>query len=821
VKAVAHIKHGSKESKKGKDSVHDLLPMPYQSKRGALSSEERAEYRRRHEQYEGVNRDYLAGFDRPRRATVERVWELLESYFCAEVAALEGPNRAVLVILLDHAITEGARGSRLTFTGVFDAVCRRYSDHHRLCPAGSVYDMAPDTIKACWKDLQNEQVDLGEVYDAVVRKWAKKRRRSNPLFRIELTQAGKETVRRVLLTGDKLRSEFSSIIRRDGSYHSRQSGHRLLFSKPAKSKADRPLKRKICCDTLEYDIVPPGQRSEKILSIQENAELLFHATSFNRDYGRIQRELRNLEREITSRCDFKPRLTSLSTQKRKMPVAKKTTWSARDEHLFKRAIERGLKLGLAPVESSKPQLTDQWTAERVKNLAAWLKKHHSNVPARTVTLKKVTLADAATKEWRIEIRRLLQKYDEYRRIVRDFERVRGQVRKRKGLISVYNMFYRNLNGRYQAQYFWPTFVGEKKHENPDIWRPLRTNWFKAPRADDTRECEELVGLDISSSQTQILAVFLSVEGLEEEASSNSFKGVMSQMAWHRHYNPFDEFKLSMLAPDQMASGRIPNYESPGDPRLQRLCKELWMELCYGSSAHSVQSGQKDYPDTYGRGWTVENASRFARGLFEKYPDVKTYLKACRAVAARAYKRSPCEGVRITDPLDHTTFQWNPIERSKTHRCRHGSNDEVRIQLPRTFQPGLKQYPVDEGELAKRIAPCLIHLLDAFYSSLVMQRLSRSGIENFVGIHDCWLVPERVNKGGKILRGEEVLSRAMKSAAAEWYRGLDCVYRSLRRSLAGDKKYGPWIKKIHHKWKARVRSGYAPVFLWKKETETPK
>jgi hypothetical protein len=180
--------------------------------------------------------------------------------------------------------------------------------------------------------------------------------------------------------------------------------------------------------------------------------------------------------------------------------------------------------------------------------------------------------------------------------------------------------------------------------------------------------------------------------------------------------------------------------------------------------------QETHSNTYGCGWTAKHASRFAKELFKKYPDAKMYLEACRKVAARAYRKSRSDGVRITDPLDQETLQWNPILR-EIKRCRHGSNDEVRIQLPPAYRPGRDRYPVDKDELARRIAPCVIQLLDAFYSSLVMQRLWRSEVRNFVAIHDCWLVPERVKRGRKIRSGEEVLSRALQSAAAEWYRGL--------------------------------------------------
>ena len=795
--------------------------MPYQGKRGRLSQEERKEYRRRHEEYERHHPDYLAGFHLPKPATVESAWKLLESYFCPEIRALEEPDRAVLIILLEHAIKAGEHGARLTFTGAFDVVCRHYSDHHRLCPAASVYDMTPETVGACWKDLQNEQVHLEKVFDIVLRKWPRKRNQKNPLFRGKLMRDGKETAWKVLLQGDgimpHLRDEFSSILR-DGGYAGREKGHHLLFTKPEESKANHVPIRKLCCDTLAYDVSPTGPRSEIILSMQENAELRFDAKAFNSDYQMVEGKLKELQQNVTSQCNCEPPLIGLSTKERKISGSDRGTRSLRDEHLLIRAIEWALNLKPPPAASSGLQLQDdeKWIANRVDYLRLWLKDHRSDVPLNKITRENIIQAAIASRGWRAALQGLLQQYDEYHRLWRDFGSIQRQVRGRDGLIPIYNRFYRVLNGRYQARYFWPSFVGPKaeNHENPDVWKPFRSNWFKAPPADETRNYEELIGLDISSSQTQIMAVFLSIEELEMVSSSNSFKGVMAQIAWDRHYDPGDEFKLSMLPPGRDPGG-IPNYEGPQDRRLQQLCKTLWMQLCYGSNASTVQGQQEAHMKNYGRGWTAKHASRFAKELFKKYPDVKMYLEACRKVAARAHRKSRSDGVRVTDPLDQKTLQWNPIL-LEIKRCRHGSNDEVRIHLPPAYRPGRDRYPVDKDELARRIAPCLIHLLDAFYSSLVMQRLWRSGVRNFLAIHDCWLVPERVKRGRKIQSGEEVLSRALQSAAVEWYRGLDCVYRSLRYYLDGDKVYGPWIRRIHRKWKTRVKSRYTPVFHWKKE-----
>lgn len=113
-----------------------------------------------------------------------------------------------------------------------------------------------------------------------------------------------------------------------------------------------------------------------------------------------------------------------------------------------------------------------------------------------------------------------------------------------------------------------------------------------------------------------------------------------------------------------------------------------------------------------------------------------------------------------------------------------------------------------------IAPCLVHMLDAYYSSLVMKRLADFGVTDFVGIHDCWLVPETVIVNGKSCTGHEILQRAMEEVEAEWYIGLRPVYKDLLRYLKRDKKFGNFIREAQQKWEYRVKNGYNPKFSFK-------
>jgi hypothetical protein len=154
---------------------------------------------------------------------------------------------------------------------------------------------------------------------------------------------------------------------------------------------------------------------------------------------------------------------------------------------------------------------------------------------------------------------------------------------------------------------------------------------------------------------------------------------------------------------------------------------------------------------------------------------------------------------FTDPFDGAEVRWHPVSKKDVQVESEGL--KVMVGLP-TGDAEAGQYPVDDRKLTNMVAPCLVHMLDGFYSSLVMERLVASGVTTFVGIHDCWLVP----------RGSEVVLReAMGGAAVEWFRGLGPVYNALHGYLSGS-RYEGLVSRARAKWEVRVARGAWPRFL---------
>jgi hypothetical protein len=156
---------------------------------------------------------------------------------------------------------------------------------------------------------------------------------------------------------------------------------------------------------------------------------------------------------------------------------------------------------------------------------------------------------------------------------------------------------------------------------------------------------------------------------------------------------------------------------------------------------------------------------------------------------------------------------------------------IEAQLPGTLRTnrttgkkGFKPLPwrVDTrvtGQLARRIAPCVIHTLDAYFNALVVEGLHAAGIEQLVAIHDSWLLPDHVadyiepemygDKGSE-LSGEDLLSYIIEDAGQAWLEGLAPVYDWFVTALTGS-PYEDLATGARDRWRRRVAEQRWPRF----------
>ena len=236
-------------------------------------------------------------------------------------------------------------------------------------------------------------------------------------------------------------------------------------------------------------------------------------------------------------------------------------------------------------------------------------------------------------------------------------------------VEIKSRFFRAVNRRFHAADFWPEHV-------PD---DLRSRWFclepSGQAAASVGEVPEESGVlaerglafvdrDISSSQTQLLAVFLNEPDLEKLACNRTkkFKVWLAERLWALH----ERENVLALGDSE--------YKGPDDDRLIAFIKELWMRRNYGGKfGQTVRDLAK--PEnlvTSGPGWNtdvfkiggINRADRYWRRFLASLPEwertVSRFLTACKYLEQEAdWDR----GITFDDPLDGAEIQWNPIKRA--------------------------------------------------------------------------------------------------------------------------------------------------------------
>ena len=423
-------------------------------------------------------------------------------------------------------------------------------------------------------------------------------------------------------------------------------------------------------------------------------------------------------------------------------------------------------------------------------------------------------------------------------------------------VWIRSRFSRNSNRRYQPLDFWPDQVQKD---------PFRSRWFRFEnRSTDQDEYDQdgpesfrrvyeaaldgpgpYVERDITVSQIQTLAVFLGISELEALATSTqpTLKEWLAAQMWDYH-----EQRGALAA----------GYSGATDRRLIAFAKAHLMRF-YGGDLGKIISKCWQDQAKYGPGWRTTNGPwakpvikpgtktvAFVKGAAAEAADVATaflvtlppwadelehFLGACRALAKVFDQRdhNPLRGVVFHDPLDEAEIRWHPAQRG-TKRVGH---DQIEVRpygedrrtgfVP--AQPGT----VDRAALARFIAPCLTHTLDAFFCSLVLQRLHAAGATNILELRDAWcvakVVPVASNVSYEHVPGEEpkvsaspdyvdgagALDRAIAASGEEWLRGLGGVYDTLIGYLGDDPTFGPFVHEIKARWQARLAWGKPPRF----------
>jgi hypothetical protein len=401
-------------------------------------------------------------------------------------------------------------------------------------------------------------------------------------------------------------------------------------------------------------------------------------------------------------------------------------------------------------------------------------------------------------------------------------------------------FFRARNRRYHATNFWP----ERVHKE------FRERWFSfavhVPGGFDVEYGfgdDEITGggftpartkpgryveRDIVTSQIQTLAVFLGLEDLEALATSErpTLKEWLADRLWTQHR-------------ELLADG----YEGEaGYTKLVAFAKAHLMRFYGGDLGEIIRKCGRN-TDKYGPGWktsrglwakptikpgtktvvlaksgvteAVERATEFFLKLPPWIDALETFLEACRTLA-----ETRPGGVAFHDPLDGAEVRWHHAQRGVVHV----GHEEIEVHPPGTnvklgFLPA-KPGAIDRTALKRFVTPCLTHLMDAFFSGLVLDQLHSLGAD-VVALHDAWQVPERLPVPEKVedefdesmgLDGSSTLKNVIEQAGSVWFRGLGGLYDQLVTDLGDHGTFGPFVHEIRDRWRKRVEAQGWPTFL---------
>jgi hypothetical protein len=346
-----------------------------------------------------------------------------------------------------------------------------------------------------------------------------------------------------------------------------------------------------------------------------------------------------------------------------------------------------------------------------------------------------------------------------------------------GMVTIKTQMRQSINRRWNATSFWPEHAAgsdsEQSVEYPetrygddpdDVDGPLtvktlaRGRLFSvATRNGRWEKIEKLAGVDVASSQWQILAILLGDSKLESKLQTRSAHEIAAAEVW------------------------------PNDPDGAARAKPILVPGGYGSVPPEIAKN------------TGEGVEDVRAVLDTMGAHAERFRRYCRKLA---WAVDEYRGFEFTDPFDGSPVVWHPIRRKQD------SVDSDKVQL-RTYVPIGKlnadgQAPVNRHKLQQQIAPMLVHALDSAFSGHVVEALHKVGVQNIVALFDCWLVAE--SDLGK-------LTQAVKDAGKPWLESLGSIYDALLSYTVKPKKDMQWMEGLALNWLKRVRASERGEIPW--------
>lgn len=826
------------------------LPWPWDGKRGNSIV---AEWQPYHDWLKG-RPELDDDSRRPRQAVADNAWRLLEQPMSLEIqrfvgrpgtgqaltpaerSRLEPEARRALVVALDTALASAESGRMLTKNALFDALALRWSVNYRAVigrPARSAYEMRAETIGAIWRELQLAGIRFDALWDAILGPKEGRRHFGVPgIYRVA-SVVGRGHVIRLQEPSTTVREDLDAALGPlTAPWRVSRKRKRLRLSGAASTTAsvdEAPQEDDFFSAALEnltewlnagdynmrvaaereYCQVVNGARGRQVLEQMAAAELHVSADDLRSDLADVQSNLTRIGQRLSQagvdigEANMRPRTTT--------------------DRLVN-ATTGGLIRYLQPGE----------TVMSGKRVIRKARKRAADKSVYQLREGERVSKTRPPKDWDRQIAQLAiskPDKDSLHDAAKRYDATAAQVSALKGIVSelpanatghlvIRSRFQRTVNRRFQAMDFWPAEVMGKDFAPVDpavrLMMPQflrsamfeqasrRARWFKVSSPDpDDEKLYDLAGYDISSSQIQILAVFLGLDDLEAIATdpTRSFKATVADRAIALHDEP-GPFAL----PDKW----IAVSDRSG---LEDMLKTAVMTSLYGSEPNRVvRTLWEEHKPGLGNPHEPSPGAeeRLRMLLWDEQlhlEGVWKFLHAGQHIATKVCSENPYAGVTFTDPLDGERVRWNPFRIQPKQVTRGPIYAVVPVGEPDTGEHA-GDYPVDRRALGGMIAPCLTHMLDAMFAAIVLQHVKSLSTEvydprNIVSIHDAWLVAD--HHASKWILGE-----AIRQAGRTWLLKLGPVYEDLISYLGGT-DYEDWAFIIRARWQARVTAKTWPEF----------
>ena len=105
---------------------------------------------------------------------------------------------------------------------------------------------------------------------------------------------------------------------------------------------------------------------------------------------------------------------------------------------------------------------------------------------------------------------------------------------------------------------------------------------------------------------------------------------------------------------------------------------------------------------------------------------------------------------------------------------------------------------------QRIAPGLVHMLDALYASIVVRLLNRRNVRDVVAIHDAFLVGESARADLRV---------AIEETGPLWLPHLGPFYDVFERYLLATSTEGKIVRQWRARWEQRVKDCESSKDTW--------